>query len=115
VTQAPLANFGSVLNGKLVGPGGKIIARGSGAVAVWNETIGGWLHKLPTNRQNPYVKPGGLADIARGGVHSYDCCNIHNPLWVPPTGTGTIPCILQGAWQFDGKSAFYPRLQMASP
>jgi ABC-type transporter Mla subunit MlaD len=110
-----LANVADVTSGSFVGPGGKVIGTASGVITVWNETISGWTHKLPTNRQNPYPKPpDALLETGQLGVlKAYDCRNIHNPLVIPPTGTGAPPCILQGPWPFNGKSAYYPRLTLA--
>ncbi len=112
-----LANVGSVTSGSYVGPGGVVLGYASGLPTIWNETISGWTHKLPTNRQNPYpAPPNGLLDTGRLGVlKSYDCRNTGNPLWLPPIGTGAPPCILQGPWSFNGKSAYYPRLTLAPP
>jgi phospholipid/cholesterol/gamma-HCH transport system substrate-binding protein len=111
-----LANVGSVSSSSYVGPGGLVVGTANGIITVWNETISGWAHKLPTNRNNPYPKPpDSLLETGQQGVlDAYDCRNIHNPLWLPPTG-GAPPCILQGPWSFDGTTAYYPRLQQAGP
>jgi hypothetical protein len=112
-----IANVGTTTGGTYVGPGGVVINYGVGIPSLWNETISGWAHKLPTNRQNPYPEPpNALLETGQIGVlKAYDCRNIHNPLWLPPTGTGAPPCILQGPWTFDGVNAYYPRLQLAGP
>jgi phospholipid/cholesterol/gamma-HCH transport system substrate-binding protein len=111
---APLANGGSFLNGTTIGPGGKIITRASGSIYISNESIAGWVKRLPTNRSNPYPTPNGLADIGKMGfLKSYDCRNIHNTLYLPPTGSGVPPCITQGPWDYHGRTAYYPRLQPA--
>jgi ABC-type transporter Mla subunit MlaD len=113
---ASFANVANVTNGVFVGPEGLVQYYATGLPTVWNETVGGWVKRLPTNRMNPYVEPGGLNNIQKlGYVKSFDCRNTGNPLLLPPTGTGTPPCVLQGPWTFDGKSAFYPRLQLAPP
>jgi virulence factor Mce-like protein len=118
-TRPALAILANVANiaGTYVGPGGVVVEYGSGVPTFWNETISGWKSKLPTNRQNPYPKPPyGLLDTGRIGVlKSYDCRHLGNPLYLPPTGLGAPPCILQGPWTFDGKRAFYPRLTLAPP
>lgn len=110
-----LANVASVTGGSFVGPDGRVVGTAPGVVSVWNETVSGWAHKLPTNRQNPYPKPPDalLETGTQGVLDAYDCRNVHNPLWLPPTGTGAPPCILQGPWKFDGRSAYYPRLTLA--
>jgi virulence factor Mce-like protein len=111
-----IANVGSVTSGSYVGSGGKVIGTASGVVSIWNETLSGWAHKLPTNRQEPYPAPNALLETGTLGVlKSYDCRNVGNPLWLPPTGSGAPPCLLQGPWTFNGKSAYYPRLTLASP
>jgi virulence factor Mce-like protein len=109
-----LANVGSVSSSSYVGPGGLVVGTASGIVSVWNETISGWTKKLPTNRNNPYPKPGDTLNETgtQGVLDAYDCRNIHNPLWLPPIGA-VPPCILQGPWTFNGKSAYYPRLTLA--
>jgi len=106
----PLSNVGSFTNGTMVGPGGRILHRGGGAITVWNESIGGWIKRLPTNRANPYLKPDGLLSLGREPLRSYDCRNTGNRAYVPPTGTGAPPCVEQGPWEYKGKKAYYPRL-----
>lgn len=111
-----LANVAAVTSGTTVGAGGLVIGTAPGLPTIWNETISGWAHKLPTNRQNPYPKPpDSLLETGQIGVlKSYDCRNTGNPLLLPPTG-GAPPCILQGPWTFNGKSAYYPRATLAPP
>jgi ABC-type transporter Mla subunit MlaD len=114
VPEAPFADVASLTGGVFVGPGGLVQHYAAGLPTIWNETIGGWVKRLPTNILNPYVKPGGQRDIAKlGYIKSFDCRNIHNPLYLPATGTGSPPCVQQGPWTFNGKSAFYPRLTEA--
>lgn len=108
-----LANAAQIQNGVLRAPGVGTIHYAAGAVTVWNETVGGWLRKLPTNRSNPYPAPDTENDIAHGGLRAFDCRNTGNPLVLPPIGTGAPPCLLQGPWEFNGRRAFYPRLQPA--
>lgn len=115
-TYATFANVGSLQNGTMIGPGGKIKHYGTGIPTIWNETLSGWEKKLPSNRQNPYPKPGSLLDVARiGQLKAYDCRHTGNPEYLAPTGTGSPPCLLQGPWEFNGESRFYPRLQTAPP
>jgi hypothetical protein len=72
--------------------------------------------KLGTNRQNTYVKPRGLERIADGGLLAYDCRNVGNPTYIPPTGDGTaMRCKEQGPWKFRGRSRYYPHLTIAPP
>lgn len=112
------ANLGSVINGTIVGPGGLVHPMGAAIASVWNETVSGWKHKLPSNRQNPYPRPPfGLLDSGKLGVlKAYDCRHTDNPLFIPETGgNGSPPCILQGPWEFNGQSGYYPRLKKAKP
>jgi virulence factor Mce-like protein len=111
---APFADVANLTGGVFAGPGGLVQHYATGLPTIWNETIGGWVKRLPTNILNPYVKPGGQLDIAKlGYIKSFDCRNVHNPLYLPATGTGSPPCVQQGPWTFNGKSAFYPRLTEA--
>jgi ABC-type transporter Mla subunit MlaD len=109
------ANLGQFLNGTIATDEG--ISHGvGGALSVWNETLAGWKVRLPSNRPNPYPRPGSAEEIGNGGLLSYDCTQLHNQLYIPPTGgNGAIPCRLQGPWTFNGKSAYYPRLTLAPP
>ncbi len=111
---APFANVGNLTNGVMVGPGGLVQHYAKGLPTVWNETVGGWKKRLPTNILNPYVKPGGLEDIAKHGyIKAFDCRNTKNPAYLPAIGLGSPPCVLQGPWEFNGKRSFYPRLELA--
>ncbi|HYF26985.1 MAG TPA: hypothetical protein VD931_14675, partial [Baekduia sp.] len=113
---ASFANVAALVNGVMVGPGGLVQHYAKGLPTVWNETIGGWKTRLPTNILNPYVKPDGLRDIERHGyVKAFDCRNTDNPGYLPSTGNGSPPCVLQGPWTFNGVEAFYPRLQQSPP
>ncbi len=113
---AVLGNVGALLNAEAYGPGDKLVNYGTGIPTVWNEVIGGWIRKLPTNRANPYLKPQGLRTLAdKGYIEAYDCRHLGNPLYLPATGSGAPPCHVQGAWPFQGTTAFYPNLTPAAP
>lgn len=110
-----IANPGQALNGTMVvSSSGRVVHYASGLPTFWNEAIGGWVKRLPSNRQNPYPEPQSGLNIGHGGLKAYDCRNLGNPDYLPPFGS-TPPCLLQGPWMFDGKSAYYPRLQEAPP
>lgn len=110
-----MANLASITNGSYVGGDGTVFHYGRAVATVWNELIAGWKRKLPTSRPFPYPKPGALNDIARNGfLRSYDCRHTKNPLYLPPIGRAT-PCVEQGPWTFDGRSAYYPRLLLDRP
>jgi phospholipid/cholesterol/gamma-HCH transport system substrate-binding protein len=109
-----LANVGSAQNTRVEGPGGLIGSAASAVPTIWNESVGGWKKRLPTNRLNSYPKPNSADDITTGGLKAYDCRNIHNTLYLPPTGS--VPaCKEQGPWTFNGTTAYYPRLWKAPP
>ena len=108
-----LANVGSVAGGRTIAPNGIVSSYLSGIPTFWNETIAGYTHRLPTNRENAYPKPGAQQLIAQG-LQSYDCSNLHNPLLVPAFG-GVPPCVQQGPWTFEGRTAYFPHLQPAAP
>ncbi len=110
-----LANIGSVTNGISIGPGNKPAAYGTGVPTIWNEAIGGWKKKLPSNRPNAYPKPGALKLKPLNYLKTFQCDHTGNILYLPPTGTGTPPCNVQGPWEFDGKKRYYPRLERAAP
>jgi hypothetical protein len=116
VPPSILANLGSALNGAYAGPGGKIMHYGVALPTVWNELVAGWKRKLPTSRPFPYPKPGAMDDLAKLGLlKSYDCRHTGNRLWLPPTGSGAMPCVVQGPWTFNGRTAYYPRLLQSPP
>lgn len=110
-----MANIGSVMNGVSYGPGNKLLPYGTGFPTVWNEAIGGYEKKLPTNRPNPYPKPGALKLAPTGHLNAFQCRHTGNPLLLPPTGSGTPPCTEQGPWTLLGKTAYYPALDPAPP
>lgn len=114
---AAFANVASVGQGQIVqsnSPPHHILAA---TTLVWNEAIGGYQKRLPTNRQNTYPAPDSENDIAHGGLKAYDCRNVNNALLVPviPPGSGAPPCVTQGPWKFNGLSRYFPRLQPAKP
>lgn len=112
----PLATVAAAANGKLVGPGGKIATHAGGTIYTANESVAGWVKRLPTDRSNPYPKPDGLLQMAKQGyLSSFDCRNVGNRLYLPPLGTGVPPCKTQGPWTYRGKTAYYPRLQQSPP
>lgn len=109
------ANVAAVFNGTYVGPGQRILDYVNGWIQFWNESISGWVKRLPTHRGNTYPKPGAVRLISSpGGLASYDCRYIHNPEYLPPFGS-VAPCKTQGPWTYRGVRAYYPHLQPAPP
>jgi hypothetical protein len=115
---AAFANVASVAEGSQPGPDRSDPHYLAATTLVWNEMLGGYQKRLPSNRQNPYPAPNSELDIARGGLKAYDCRNIHNPDLVPSLlifGGSAPPCVTQGPWTFDGVSSYFPRLRPAMP
>lgn len=108
-----LANVGQIHNGTIVGPGGRLMRYASGVITLWNESIGGWAKRLPSNRGNTYPKPGFLQDIGKG-LASFDCRHTGNVAYLPPLG-GAPPCRTQGPWTFRGQTRSYPHLTPTPP
>jgi virulence factor Mce-like protein len=109
-----LANLGNVMNGTMMLANGQSAHVASGLPTFWNETIAGWTKRLPTNRMNAYPTSTDLGgEATRGSLESYDCRNLHNIEYLPPFGTGTPPCLVQGSYVFDGRRGEYPRLYLA--
>ncbi|MCW2983854.1 MAG: hypothetical protein JWR63_1424 [Conexibacter sp.] len=110
-----IGNPGAALNGTMVvDDTGRAAHFASGVPTFWNEAVGGWVKRLPSNRQNPYPKPQSGLDVGSGGLKAFDCRNLGNPPYLQPFG-GVPDCRTQGAWTFNGKSAYYPRLLQAAP
>lgn len=110
-----LANVGQIFNGTYRGSQGRLGGYVTGLPTVWNEVLGGWVKRLPTNRFNPYPKPDSALDVGGSGLKSFDCRNLHNPLYLPAFGAAP-PCLEQGPWSLGaGKPAYYPRLEKAAP
>jgi phospholipid/cholesterol/gamma-HCH transport system substrate-binding protein len=86
-------------------------------IGVSNETVYGQTTREPNNRHNAYFSPGELANIAKGGLLSSDCNNIHNKAQVPILGTN-VPCRVQpgfdwGSYAPTTKNSYYPHLTAA--
>jgi virulence factor Mce-like protein len=128
----PVVQLAAVVRDSIVAAFANVASMGQGSITqangvedhylaaiqlVWNEAVGGYQKRLPTNRQNPYPAPDSELDISHGGLRAYDCRNVNNPLLVPPIGpgAGAPPCLLQGPWTFNGVSAYFPRLKPAKP
>ncbi|MGE4426648.1 MAG: MlaD family protein [Solirubrobacteraceae bacterium] len=111
---ANFANVTATMNGRMVVPGGGLGQYAGGMLTAWNEIVGGWTKKLPTHRSNPYPRPGQTDNIAKGGLEAYDCRHLGNALILPAFG-GAPACKVQGPWEFNGKSRYYPRLELPGP
>lgn len=77
-----------------------------------NESIIGYEQALPTNRANPYIKPGGIAKLSSGGLDAFGCDNVDNPLLIPVIGPGGAPpCHEQGPYELHGLTQDFPALK----
>ena len=55
-------------------------------IPLLNEGIMGYKERPGSNRHDPYLKPGAMANLAAKGLKAYDCDNVSNPTPVPPAG-----------------------------
>lgn len=108
------ANVAQIHNGTYVGPDNRVLHYANGLITLWNESIGGWVKRLPSNRGNTYPDPSFLEDFARTGLKSFDCRHVDNSPVLPPFGAAP-PCLTQGPWTFKGKTRYYPHLEPAPP
>jgi phospholipid/cholesterol/gamma-HCH transport system substrate-binding protein len=88
------------------------------ALTLNNEGLFGQSSRPSTNRHNPYVSPGGLSYIGKGGLLSSDCNNISNIEAISELSTGNVPCRLQPAfpWPKDAASngpSYFPHVTQA--
>jgi len=104
------ANFGQATNiYTTVGPNGAGAHGAAAGLSIWNEIVGGWVDRLPTNRLNPYAPPHSANDITRGSLKAYDCRNTGNRLYLPPIGEAP-PCLESAPWKFNGEVRKFPHL-----
>lgn len=108
------ANVAQIHNGTYVGPENRVLHYANGLITLWNESIGGWIKRLPSNRGNTYPDPSFLEDFARTGLKSFDCRHTNNPPLLPPLGAAP-PCVTQGPWTFQGETRYYPHLKPSPP
>ncbi|MDX6663829.1 MAG: phospholipid/cholesterol/gamma-HCH transport system substrate-binding protein [Solirubrobacteraceae bacterium] len=108
---ATMANAGAALQASAPGLDGKPVHYLRSLVPITEEAIVGYAKRLPSNRHNAYFAPGGLAQLAKGGLLASDCRNLANPQTVPVIGSGAPPCRLQPPWTIDGKTAYFPHLE----
>ena len=79
-----------------------------------NENLVGQSHRAPSNRHNPYLPPGALADLGRGGLRAFDCRNVDNQATLPSLGSAP-PCLEAGPWSFMGERRAFPQLRRDPP
>ena len=84
-------------------------------IPLTNELIDGYKHRLASNRHNPYLRPGGLADLTNGTIRAFDCDNVDNAQTVPVIGSGAPPCLVQEPWDFNGRRRSFPQAERDGP
>lgn len=116
---AAFANLPADLNGSSATSTG-VFKYLRGAQTVNNEGFLGQTDRPSTNRHNPYISPGELANVANGGLESSDCNNIHNTTPESLLGAGNVPCRLQAKFPWPSNAAsngpsYFPRVTAAKP
>ncbi|WP_107566808.1 MlaD family protein [Paraconexibacter algicola] len=80
---------------------------------VWNETLGFFEQRAPSNRSNPYPAPLAQRKIGPdGGYESFDCTNTGNPQVVPPLGQPPA-CLQQQPFDAGAGVSRFPKLSRA--
>jgi hypothetical protein len=80
---------------------------------VSTEQVFGYERRTPTNRFNPYRRPGDLDELAQG-LDSFSCAHTANPPLTRPIGSSP-PCETAEPWPFEGRVRSYPRLRRYQP
>ena len=116
---AAFSNLPAVLNGRAPATNGDTRYIRT-ALTINNEGLFGQSERPASNRHNPYISPGGLANIATGGLLSSDCNNIHNVNPISLLSPGNVPCRLQAAYPWPSNAAsngpsYFPRVTEAKP
>ena len=116
---AAFANLPAELNGSAPTSTG-MIKYLRGALTLNNEGLLGQSERPSTNRHNPYISPGELANVANGGLESSDCNNIHNTTQESLFSQGNVPCRLQPKFPWPSNAAsngpsFFPHVTQAKP
>ena len=113
---AAVAKGAAATEATTVGAGGTRLHYLRVLLPLLNEGFFGYGDRPPTNRHNPYPRPGALTDYVHGGYRALDCNNLSNPLIFPPLGAplaGAPPCRVQKPWSFDGQTRAFPHLRPA--
>jgi phospholipid/cholesterol/gamma-HCH transport system substrate-binding protein len=117
--SAAFSNLPALLNGSAPASNG-ITHYIRAALTLNNEGLFGQTERPASNRHNPYISPGGLANIAKGGLLSSDCNNVHNTNPISLLSPGNVPCRLQPAFPWPSNAAsngpsFFPHVTAAKP
>jgi phospholipid/cholesterol/gamma-HCH transport system substrate-binding protein len=116
---AAFANLPALLNASAPASNG-ITKYIRAAITLNNESLFGQNQRPATNRHNPYLSPGELANIASGGLLSSDCNNLSSTSLSSILSAGNVPCRLQPKFPWPTNAAsngpsYYPRLTQAQP
>lgn len=79
-----------------------------------SENLVGASRRMPSNRYNPYLPPGGLRDLLGGGLKAFGCGNTSNPATLPPIGSAPA-CREAAPWAFRGNSRSYQHVERDKP
>ncbi len=81
---------------------------------VWNETLGFFSERSPTNRGNPYPAPGAQAKIGpNGGYEAFDCSHTSNTQQILALGAPPA-CLQQQPFSIEGgEPTRFPKLARA--
>jgi phospholipid/cholesterol/gamma-HCH transport system substrate-binding protein len=101
---AAFANLPADLNGSAPTSNG-VVKYLRGALTLNNEGMLGQSQRPSTNRHNPYISPGELANVARGALQSSDCNNVNNSTPESLFSTGNVPCRLQAKFPWPSNAA----------
>jgi phospholipid/cholesterol/gamma-HCH transport system substrate-binding protein len=80
-----------------------------------NEGVYGYSSRAGSNRYNPYIAPGGVAQLGQAGLQAFDCRNSSNLTLIPPIGGSPPPCLVQQPWTFRAGTRSFPHLERAAP
>jgi phospholipid/cholesterol/gamma-HCH transport system substrate-binding protein len=80
-----------------------------------DESVYGQTVREPSNRHNAYFSPGELANVARGGLLSSDCANVHNQPQIP-NPSPNVPCRVQPPfkWGHGVLTDYFPHVRQAA-
>jgi virulence factor Mce-like protein len=116
---AAFSNLPALLNGRAPANNGLDHYIRS-ALTLNNEGMFGQSERPASNRHNPYISPGELANIGKGGLESSDCNNIQNTNSISMLSPGNVPCRLQPKYPWPSNAAsngpsYYPHVTQAKP
>lgn len=117
--QAAFANLPADLNASAPAANG-VTRYIRSSLTLNGEGLFGQFQRPASNRHNPYVAPGGLASLGKGGLLSSDCANLGNVSVLGLLSTGNVPCRLQPRFPWPANAvatgpSYYPRVTQARP